>query len=88
MRNIMEVTLSLIHLEAGHDSEAELGLWEEAWSIFTDSSHIIAELGWTIIQDVVIIWLLYGTVFKKIILPRLRREIHKEIDEEHNIKHD
>jgi hypothetical protein len=31
---------------------------------------------------------LYGTVWKKMILPRLRKEIHKEIDEEHNISHD
>jgi len=60
----------------------------EAWSIFTDPSHIIAELGWTLIQDVVVIWLFYGIVFKKMILPRLRREIHQEIDEEHNISHD
>jgi hypothetical protein len=64
------------------------GLWSEAWSIFIDPSHVIAELGWTIIQDVVIIWLLYGIVFKKMILPKLRREIHKEIDAEHNISHD
>ena len=80
--------MNWIHLAAGHAEDAELGLWEEAWEIFTDPSHIIAELGWTIIQDVVIIWLLYGIVFKKIILPRLRKEIHKEIDEEHNISHD
>ena len=60
----------------------------EAWAIFTDPSHIIAEVAWTIIQDVVIIWLLYGTVWKKMVLPRLRKEIHKEIDEEHNISHD
>lgn len=66
---------------------ASAGLWEEAWAIFSDPSHIIAELGWTLIQDVVLIWLLYGTVWKKMILPRLRREIHKEIDEEHNIQH-
>ena len=79
--------MSWINLAAGH-SEVTNDLWGEAWAIFSDPSHIIAELGWTIIQDVVIIWLLYGTVFKKIILPRLRREIHKEIDEEHNIKHD
>jgi hypothetical protein len=80
--------MSLIHLVAGHGSETEPGLWEEAWSIFSDPSHIIAELGWTVIQDVLVIWLAYGLLFKKIILPRLRREIHKEIDEEHNIKHD
>ena len=76
-----------IHLAASHDEEAH-GLWEEACAIFTDPSHILAELGWTVIQDVIVIWLFYGIVFKKMILPRLRREIHKEIDEEHNIKHD
>lgn len=79
--------MNWIHLAASHDEEAH-GLWEEAWAIFTDPSHIIAELGWTIIQDVLVIWLAYGILFKKVILPRLRHEIHKEIDEEHNIKHD
>lgn len=83
----MEDTMNWIHLVASHDEEAH-GLWEEAWAIFTDPSHILAELGWTVIQDVIVIWLFYGIVFKKMILPRLRREIHKEIDEEHNIKHD
>lgn len=76
--------MHLIHFAA---ENAAGGLLPEAWSIFTDPSHIIAELAWTIIQDFVIIWLLYGTVWKKMILPRLRREIHKEIDEEHNITH-
>jgi len=80
--------MNWIQLAAEHGSGTQNDLWGEAWLIFTDQSHIIAELGWTIIQDVVIIWLLYGTVFKKIILPRLRKEIHKEIDEEHNISHD
>jgi len=60
---------------------------EEAWSIFSDPAHILAELGWTIIQDVLIIGLLYGVVFKKIILPKLRKDIHAEIDIEHGINH-
>jgi hypothetical protein len=77
--------MHLIHIMT--EAAASSGLLGEAWSIFTDPAHIIAELSWTIIQDFVIIWLLYGTVWKKIILPRLRREIHKEIDEEHNISH-
>jgi hypothetical protein len=63
--------MSLIHLVASHDEEA-LGLWEEAWSIFTDPSHIMAELGWTIIQDVLVIWLAYGLLFKKVILYLIR----------------
>ena len=69
--------------ETGHSDQAELGLFEEAWSIFTDPSHIIAELGWTGIQDVVLIWLLYGTLWKKVILPRL----HEKFDKEHAIEH-
>jgi hypothetical protein len=77
--------MHLIHLAAENATAG--GLLPEAWSIFTDPSHILAELAWTLIQDVVLIWLLYGTVWKKMILPKLRREIHKEIDEEHNITH-
>ncbi|NBR65270.1 MAG: hypothetical protein EBT65_04940 [Actinobacteria bacterium] len=73
---------------AAEATSTDTSLFGEAWSIFTDPAHIIAELSWTIIQDFVIIWLLYGTVWKKMVLPRLRREIHKEIDEEHNISHD
>ncbi len=79
--------MNWIRLEAGHEEVAH-DLWGEAWSIFTDPSHILAELGWTVIQDVIVIWLFYGIIFKKVILPRIRKEIHKEIDEEHNIKHD
>ena len=78
--------MQLIHFAA--DAASGDSLLGEAWAIFTDPSHIIAEVAWTIIQDVVIIWLLYGTVWKKMVLPRLRKEIHKEIDEEHNISHD
>jgi hypothetical protein len=60
----------------------------ETWfTIFTDPNHIIAELLWTLIQDVVLGWLLYGVVFKKHLLPKLRKDIHKEIDKEHNIVH-
>ena len=65
-----------------HES-ADMSVWEEAWSIFTDPAHIMAELGWTIIQDVILIWLLYGTLWKKVILPRL----HEKFDKEHKITH-
>ena len=57
--------------------------WEEAWQIFSDPAHILAELGWTIIQDVILVWLLYGTLWKKVILPRL----HEKFDKEHSITH-
>lgn len=73
-----------IKLAGEHAEEAvDMNVWEEAWSIFTDPSHIMAELGWTIIQDVILIWLLYGTLWKKVILPRL----HEKFDKEHKITH-
>lgn len=68
--------------EHGHE-EVAMSVWEEAWSIFTDPAHIMAELGWTVIQDVILIWLLYGTLWKKVILPRL----HDKFDKEHKIVH-
>ncbi len=64
-------------------SAAGMSIWEEAWGIFTDPAHIMAELSWTIIQDVILVWLLYGTVWKKMILPRL----HEKFDKEHKIVH-
>jgi len=60
---------------------------ETWWSIFTDPNHVIAELLWTLIQDVFIVWFLYNTLFKKYVLPKIHREVHTEIDNEHGIVH-
>ncbi len=70
----------MYHSEAGHEG---LGFWAETWSIFADPAHIVAEFGWTVIQDVILIWLLYGTLWKKVILPKL----HEKFDKEHHITH-
>ncbi len=64
-------------------TNGDIPVWQDAWSIFTNPGHIIAELGWTIIQDVILVWLLYGTLWKKLILPRL----HEKFDKEHKIVH-
>jgi hypothetical protein len=61
---------------------------ESWWSIAFDPNHIIAELIWTIIFDGLFVWFLYGFVFKKLILPKLRKDIHREIDAEHGISHE
>ena len=37
------------------NDHGDMSVFEEAWSIFTDPAHIMAELGWTLIQDVVLI---------------------------------
>jgi len=57
------------------------------WSIFTDPNHIVAELMWTVIQDVIIGWLLYRVVFKKFILPKITHKVHNEIDTAHGYNH-
>jgi len=75
------ISQTAIHVENTHQNET----W---WDIFTDPKHIAAELGWTIIQDFVVLWLLYGVVFKKCILPKLTNKIHAEIDKEHGIEHE
>jgi hypothetical protein len=60
---------------------------ETWWEIATDPNHIIAELIWTVIFDGLFVWFFYRVVFKKFLLPKLRKDIHKEIDQEHGIEH-
>lgn len=75
----------LTELAAAAHTE-DLPFWEEVWGIVLDPAHIVAELTWNIIFDVLFVSVLYGIVFKRLMLPRLRREIHREIDEEHGIE--
>jgi hypothetical protein len=69
--------------------EVETGnIWQDFLTVAFDPAHILAELFFTIVFDGVIIALLYGVVFKRFILPRLRRDIHRQIDAEHGVGHD
>lgn len=61
--------------------------WDEVISITFDPAHIVAELFWAVIFDVIVITLLLNVVFKKYILPKLKKDIHEEIDDEHGISH-
>ena len=65
-----------------------MSVQNETWfTIFTDPNHIIAELLWTLLQDGFIGWFLYGFVWKRVVLPKIRKDIHTEIDQEHGIQH-
>ena len=76
-------------MEHGHEHGHEEGnVWEHAWEIFTDPAHILPEIAWHLIIEVVVIAFFYGVIVKKVILPKLRRDIHKEIDREHGITHE
>lgn len=71
-----------------HDHSEELSLWESTLHVLTDPGHIIAELIFTIFFDLVVVFFFYKIVLKKIIIPRLRKDIHKEIDTAHGINED
>jgi len=73
--------------EAGHDSTEPVSFWDDVISITFDPSHIVAEVFWQVVFDVVLVAFIYGIVFKKWILPKLRHQLHKEIDKEHGIEH-
>jgi hypothetical protein len=71
---------------ASHD-EGAMSFWDEVVSITFDPAHIVAEVFWQVVFDVVLVAFLYGVVFKKWLLPRLRKQIHHELDAEHGIEH-
>ena len=73
--------------QAGHDSTEPVTFWDEVISITFDPAHIIGEVFWQVAFAVVLVAFIYGIVFKKWILPKLRHQLHKEIDKEHGIEH-
>lgn len=60
---------------------------EEYAELFSSPAHWAFELTFSIIFDLIIIALIYGVIIKKIIIPRLRKKIHDEVDKEHGIEH-
>jgi hypothetical protein len=61
---------------------------ETWWGIVTDPNHIIAEVIINILFDGLIIALGYGIIIKKVVMPYLRKNIHKYIDDRHDMKHE
>lgn len=59
--------------------------WSEYFTIVSDPAHIGAEITWSIVFDLVLVWFFYGVVFKKLLLPKVRRDLHAEIDAEHGV---
>ena len=56
--------------------------------IATDPAHILAELVFTLVFDLVIIAFIWGVIFKKLLLPFITKKVHEEIDVEHGYSHD
>lgn len=69
-----------------HNHAAEAGIWEEFWQLATDPAHLLFELAFSMMFDVLIVSVIWGVIIKKIIIPRVKRDVHKEIDEEHGVE--
>lgn len=70
------------HVESGSgDFLVELG------HLLTNPAHLAFEFIFSIVFDLVIVTLLYGIVIRKVIIPRLKRTLHEEIDREHGVEH-
>jgi hypothetical protein len=64
-------------------------LSNETWlTILTDPNHIIAEIIINLLFDGLIITIGYGIIIKKIVLPYLRKNIHKYVDDKHGVAHE
>lgn len=78
----MVLLVSLISVLA----ETETGnVWQDFLSVAFDPAHILAELFFTIVFDGLILALGWGILVKKIMLPRLKKQLHDEIDAEHGV---
>lgn len=53
-----------------------------------DPAHWAFEITVSIVFDLLIIYFGYQILVKRVIIPRLRREIHAEIDRDHDLTHD
>lgn len=74
-----------------HEDEHAGDFWTEVWSITLDPAHMVAELISAVIIDVIVVALIYNFVFKRLIIPKVKyklaKEIHAEIDTEHGYTH-
>lgn len=70
-------------------TETHTGSWfAEYISLLHDPSHWLFEITVTIVIDLVVLYFGYQLLWKKVILPKLRRDIHEEIDREHELTHE
>lgn len=63
------------------------GWFSEYITLLHDPAHILFEVTTSIVFDFVIVYFGYQIIVKKFIIPRLRKQIHEEIDREHELEH-
>lgn len=61
-------------------------LWHDYLSVLTDPAHILVEV--TVSVAFILLELLFvGLLWKRVMKPRLTRDIHEEVDAEHGVVH-
>lgn len=70
---------------AGHSHTGDF--WTDFMNLLTDPAHLAFEFVFSVAFDFIIVTLLYGVIVQKVIIPRLRKSIHEEIDREHGVEH-
>lgn len=85
----MPLVHNFLAMFALHSAEPPpAGSWFDDYiGLLHDPAHILFEITISILFDFFIVYFGYNFVFKTKIVPRLRREIHKEIDDEHHVAH-
>jgi hypothetical protein len=63
---------------------AHCNLWCDYVHTQFDPAHLLSELGFTIVFDFVLLWLVWGKILK----PRIMKQVHAELDAEHGITHE
>jgi len=61
---------------------------EQYIELLGNPAHWAFELTVQFVIDLVILYFGYKVIFKKIILPKIRKDIHTEIDRDHDLTHE
>lgn len=78
----MNIFLEL-HAHESSDFLTEFG------ELLSSPAHWAFELLFSVLFDLIVISLIYGILIKRVIIPRLKKTIHAEIDKEHGLpEHD
>jgi hypothetical protein len=70
-----------------HEHGGDGGWFSEYLQLLQDPAHIAFEITISILFDLFIVYLGYQLFIKRVLIPRLRRDLHKELDAEHGVDH-
>jgi len=74
-------------IEHTHSHSSDGNVWESAWALITEPAHAITEVFYSLLFDALLIPVTI-LIYKKLREPKLRAQIHAEIDNEHGLDHE